>query len=52
MAAAKDLPGLVMIFTLIVTLLGGPTSSPQPYVPTSRSGIVSARKRAISGDRN
>ena len=33
MAAAKNLPGLVMTSALIVTLLGGPTSRPQLYVP-------------------
>jgi len=44
MAAAKDVPGLVTTFTLMVTLLGGPTSTPLLYVQASRPGIVSARQ--------
>ena len=43
-AAAKDLPGLVTTFTLMVTLLGGPTSTSSLYVLASRPGIVSARQ--------
>ncbi len=42
MAAAGDLPGLVMTYTLTVTSLGGPTSRPLPYVSLSRASIVSA----------
>jgi hypothetical protein len=44
MAGAKDLPGLATTFTLMVTLLGGPTSTPPLYVPAPRLGIVSARQ--------
>lgn len=40
-AVAKDLPGLVTTFTLMVTLLGGPTSTPMLHVLDFRPGIVS-----------
>ena len=43
-ADAKDLPGLVTTFTLMVTLLGGPTSTSSLYVQASRPGIVSTRQ--------
>src|SRR5262249_47155074 len=41
-AAAKDLPGLVTTFTLMVTLLGGTAPRPLLYVQASRPSIVSA----------
>ena len=44
-AAAANLPGLVMGSVPRVTLLGGPTSTPSPYVPAVRPGIVSAARR-------
>ena len=41
-AAAVDLPGLVMVSAMMLTLLGGPTSGPSLYVSTFRPSIVSA----------
>src|SRR5215469_11246084 len=38
-AATEDLPGLVTVSAVKLTLLGGPTSRPSLYVPASRLGI-------------